>query len=116
MTSMSLNRVAKVLLRGVGVLFALALLFWFAPFLGQTALRAFTSESVVQDWRTEFERLDGIFPCEAANEARRLEIIRKLRQRGIPVDEGVDEAIDHKDTPYTIFVRGCRNWERLFGW
>ena len=116
MTSLSLNRVAKVLLRGIGVLFALALLFWFGPFLGQTALGATTSESIVQDWKTEFERLDRIFPREAANETRRLEIIRKLRQLGIPVDEGVDEAIDHNFTPYTIFIRGCRNWERLFGW
>ena len=95
---------------------AFALFFWFAPFLGQIALRAFTTDSVVQDGKAEFERLDGIFPRESANEARRLEIIRNLRQRGIPVDEGLDESIDHKMTPYTIFVRVCQDWERLLGW
>lgn len=113
---MSLNRVAKALLRGIGILLVLALLFWFAPFVGQKALQILTSDSVVQDWKTEFERLDSTFPREAANEARRLEIIRKLRQRGIATDEGVDESIDHNLTPYAIFIRGCRNWERLLGW
>ena len=111
-----MKRASPVLRRVLIVWGVLSLFFWLGPFLGQTALRAFTSDSVVQDWKTEFERLDGIFPREAANEARRLEIIRKLRQRGIRVDEGVDETIDHKMTPYTIFVRGCRNWDRLLGW
>lgn len=112
----NLDRATQILLRGICVLVVLSLFFWFAPFLGQTALRAFTTDSVVQDWKSEFERLDGTFPREAANEARRLEIIRKLRQRGIAVDEGVDESIDHNTTPYTLYVRGCRNWERLLGW
>lgn len=102
--------------RVLSLLAVLVLLFWFAPFLGQMALRALTLESVVQNWKSEFERLDGIFPREAANEVRRREIIRKLRQRGIATDEGVDESIDHNLTPYTIFIRGCRNWERLFCW
>ena len=110
------NRAAHIRRRVLVALAAFALFFWFAPFLGQIAVRAFTTASVVQDWKAEFERLDGIFPREAANEARRLEIIRKLRQRGIPVDEGLDESIDHKMTSYTIFVRGCQDWERLFGW
>jgi hypothetical protein len=110
------NRAAHIRRRMLVALAAFALFFWFAPFLGQIALRAFTTDSVVQDWKAEFERLDGIFPREAANEARRLEIIRKLRQRGIPVDEGLDESIDHKMTPYTILVRGCQDWERLLGW
>jgi len=112
----NMNRATQILRRALSVLAALVLLFWFAPFLGQTALRALTKDFVVQDWKAEFERLDSTFPREAANEARRLEIIRKLRQRGIAVDEGVDESIDHNTTPYTIFVRGYRNWERLLGW
>ena len=111
-----MNRATHILRRALIVLVVLVLLFWFGPFLGHTALRAFTLESVVQDWKSEFERLDGIFPREAAHEARRFEIIRKLRQRGIATDEGIDESIDHNLTPYTIFIRGCRNWERLFGW
>lgn len=112
----NMNRSTQILRRALSVLAALALLFWFAPILGQTALRALTSDSAVQAWNAEFERLDGIFPRVAANETRRLELIRKLRQRGIRIDEGVDESIDHKDTPYTIFIRGCRDWERLLGW
>ena len=32
------------------------------------------------------------------------------------IDEGVDESIDRKMTPYIIFIRGCRNWESLLGW
>jgi hypothetical protein len=43
-------------------------------------------------------------------------VIRKLRQRGIRIDEGVDESIDHKNTPYAVFMRGWREWETLFGW
>jgi hypothetical protein len=112
----NMNRAIKILPRALIVLVVLPLIFWFAPFLGHTTLRSLTSDSVVHNWKAEFERLDGTFPREAANEARRLEITRKLRQRGIAVDEGVDESIDHKMTPYTIFIRGCRNWERLLGW
>lgn len=111
-----MKRGTQILRRALIVVVVLPVIFWFTPFIGQTALRALTSDSVVQGWKSEFERLDGTFPRETANESRRLEIIRKLRQRGIATDEGVDEAIDHNTTPYTVFIRGCRNWERLLGW
>ncbi len=96
-------------------LVAAVILFVMGPPFGKAALHAFTSDATIRDWKSEFERLDQIFPRVHSNEERRLEIIHKMRQRGLRIDEGVDESIDHKITPYTIYVHLCRQWNELFG-
>lgn len=105
----------KTIARSLGFLLAVAVLFFIIPTVGQFLLRVVTPSSDIKHWKAEYQRLDGTFPRVAANEKQRLEMIRKLRQRGIGVDEGVDEFIDHNDTPHGIFMRGWRGWERLFG-
>lgn len=111
-----MNATRRFIVRLLGCLLAVALLFFIGPPIGQSVLHAITPNSAIKDWKSEFDRLDRTFPRVPANEARRFEIIRKLRQRGVQIDEGVDESIDHNTTPYTVFIRGCRDWERLLGW
>jgi hypothetical protein len=91
-----------------------ALLALFGPAIGKAGLQAMTSESTLTAWRAEVDRLDHIFPRESANEAKRLELLSKLRQRGIRLDEGIIEEIDHHFTPYTIAVRIGWSWQELF--
>ncbi len=105
----------KIIARSFGCLLALALLFFVIPTVGQSILHAMTPSSNIKDWKAEYDRLDGLFPRVAANETKRLEMIRKLRQRGIRIDEGPDESIDHQDTPYALFMRGWRDWQRWLG-
>ena len=95
---------------------AAILVFFLGPSVGKSLLHIATPVSAIKGWESEYERLDQIFPRVPANETRRFEVIRKLRQRGIRIDEGVDESIDHEDTPYAVFMRGWREWETLFGW
>ena len=111
-----MNATRRIVVRLLGCLLAVALLFFIGPPIGQSVLHAITPNSVIKNWKSEFDRLDGTFPRVPANETRRLEISRKLRQRSIGIDEGVDESIDHNTTPYTVFIRGCREWEGLLGW
>jgi hypothetical protein len=92
-----------------------ALLALFGPAIGKAGLHAMTSESTLTAWRTEVDRLDQIFPREPANEAKHLELLGKLRQRGIRLDEGIIEEIDHHFAPYTIAVRIGWSWQELFG-
>ena len=94
---------------------AATLVFFIGPSGGKSLLQFVTPISAIKGWKSEYERLDQIFPRVSANETRRFEVIRKLRQRGIRIDEGVDESIDHKDTLYAIFMRGWREWKTLFG-
>jgi hypothetical protein len=98
----------------IGVVVA-AFLFFIGPNVGRFLLRCSTPAATITTWKAEAERLDSSFPRTAANEASRLEMIRKLRQRGVRVDEGVDESTDHKNTPYAVLMRGCREWRTLFG-
>lgn len=105
----------RSILKSAIYLLAAVVLFVMGPPFGKAVLRTFTSDSTIRDWRAEFDRLDQIFPRVHSNEERRLEIIYKMRQRGIRIDEGVDESIDHNNTPYTMCVRVWRQWNELFG-
>lgn len=95
---------------------AAALVFFMGPSIGKSLVYIATPASAIKGWKSEYERLDQIFPRVSSNETRRLEMIRKLRQRGNRIDEGVDESIDHKNTPRTILIRVWREWKKLFGW
>ena len=94
---------------------SLALLGLFGPAIGKHCLHAFTPASTLTAWQAEVDRLDHVFPREPSNEAKRLELLRKLRQRGIRLDEGIIEEIDQHFTPYTIAVRIGWSWKELFG-
>ena len=92
-----------------------ALFVIFGPMMGKSCLHALTPASTLTAWQGEAERLDRIFPRDSMNEAKRLELLRKLRQRGIRIDEGIVEEIDHHITPYTIAVKIGWQWQELFG-
>ena len=79
---------------------------------GKSCLHALTPASTLTAWQSEAERLDRIFPRDSTNEAKRLELLRK---RGIRIDEGIVEEIDHHVIPYTIAVRIGWQWQELFG-
>jgi hypothetical protein len=95
--------------------FTFLLVLLFGPAIGKRCLRALTPTSTLTTWQAEVERLDRIFPREPSNEAKRLELLGKLRLRGIRLDEGIIEEIDHHFTPYTIAVRIGWSWQELFG-
>lgn len=107
----------KTILRRLGlILIASLVLVLFGPAIGKSCLHVLTPAATLTAWQTEVERLDRIFPREAINEAKRLELLRKLRQRGIRLDEGPIEEIDHKTTLYTMSVRIGWQWQELLGW
>lgn len=108
-------KLKKLSIVTMGCVVEAVLVFLLGPSLGTSLLHSATPASQISDWKSEVERLDQLFPRVTVNETRRLEMIRKLRQRGIRIDEGVEESIDHKTTPYTLFVRGYREWKTLFG-
>jgi hypothetical protein len=97
------------------VIVGLLLVAGFGPAVGKQGLYALTPASELTVWRSEAERLDRLFPREPANEAKRLELLCKLRQRAIRLDEGVIEEIDHQITPYTIAVKIGYEWQELAG-
>jgi hypothetical protein len=109
-------KLKKLSILTMGYVVAAALVFFLGPSLGKSLLHIVTPPSKISDWKSEVERLDQIFPRVAANETPRIEMIRQLWQRGIRIDEGVDESIDHNTTPDTLLIRGYREWETLFGW
>lgn len=101
----------KTVLVTVGLL----LVAGFGPAISKQGLCALTPSSTLTAWQSEVERLDHLFPREPSIVAQRLELLRKLRQRGIRLDDGVIEEIDHHITPYTIAVKiGCA-WQELLG-
>lgn len=101
----------KMVLVIVGLLLAAG----FGPAIGKQGLYVLTPASTLTAWQSEVERLDRLFPREPTNEAKRYELLRKLRQRGIRFDEGLIEEIDHHITPYTIAVKIGWQWQELFG-
>ncbi|MBE7497276.1 MAG: hypothetical protein HS117_20225 [Verrucomicrobiaceae bacterium] len=107
----------KTIVRRLGlILIAFLLLALFGPAIGKSCLHALTPHATLTAWRAEVKRLDSLFPREPVNEARRLELLRKLRRRGIRLDEGIIEEIDHHITPCTIAVKIGWQWQELFGW
>ncbi len=91
-------------------------IFLLGPTIGKSIYASLTPKTDIQAWKTEFGILDGTFPRTVSNETRRLEVCRKLAQRGINIDDGIrDEAIEHNINPYTIFVMTCWRWEELLG-
>ena len=97
------------------VIVGLLLVAGFGPAIGKQGFYVLTPTSTLTAWRREVERLDRLSPREPANEAKRFELICKLRQRGIRLDEGEIEEIDHQITPYTIAVKIGWLWQELFG-
>jgi len=90
--------------------------FLLGPPIGQSLYRLITPNPTIQAWRNEFRDLDQIFPRTNTIEEKRIDIARKLSQRGIHVDPGIrDEAIEHNVNPYTIFVMTCWRWKDLLG-
>jgi hypothetical protein len=106
----------KTVLRLTLVGFALLFVFFFGPSIGKSIYFHITPISQIEAWKSEFRKLDQIFPRTAQNEDNRIKILRELAQRGINIDDGIrDEAIENNLTPYTIFVMTCWRWEELFG-
>jgi hypothetical protein len=112
---MNARAMATGAIRGVRWLVAGMVMACFGPAISKQGLCALTPASTLAAWQSEVERLDHVFPREPANEARRLELLRKLRQRGIRLDDGVIEEIDHHITPYTIAVKIGWAWQELLG-
>lgn len=95
---------------------AAAIVFGVGPVAGKFICRAATSGNTIAAWQTEFRELDNTFPQIPANEQRRVELCRKLAQRGIEIDPGIrDEAIDNNLTPYSLLVRIWWSWKELAG-
>ena len=106
----------KRILVATALLLMLFGLFLFGPTIGKFLYFKLTPTTDIQAWKKEFGVLDNTFPRTISNENQRMDIIRKLAQRGINIDDGIrDEAIEHNLNPYTIFVMTCWRWEELLG-
>lgn len=98
------------------VLVILLCAFAFGPSVGKVVWLRFTAEKDIYAWKQEAALLGSKFPRTATNELRRLQLLRKLAQRGIELDGGIrDEAIEHNINPYTITVMILWQWEELLG-
>lgn len=88
------------------------LLFCLGPTFGKAFYRVVTPDSTISSWNGEFRSLDGA----QTNNVRRIELCRRLTQRGIDVDPGIrDEAIEHNTSIRTIIIRICWQWQELLG-
>lgn len=106
----------KKILNPILVVTAIFGSFLVGPSIGQSLYRWITPNPTIEAWRNECRDLDQIFPRTFTNESKRIDIARKLSQRGIHVDPGIrDEAIEHNVNPYTIFVMTCWRWKDLLG-
>ena len=104
----------KKILKPVLLVSAIFGSFLLGPPIGQSLFRLITPNSTIEAWKNESRDLDQIFPQTITSESKRLDIARKLSQRGIYVDAGIrDEAIEHNVNPYTIFVMTCWRWKDL---
>jgi hypothetical protein len=94
----------------------LGALFFIGPAVGQAVLRKITPGERISAWKSEARKLDAAQTRTPETEARRLEVLRKLAQRGIYIDGGLrDEAIEHNPNPFTFAIMATWRWRELFG-
>jgi hypothetical protein len=89
--------------------------FILGPSLGFSIMKKLTPPETIQTWKDEASCLDNMKPRTAESEARRMQLLLLLGQRGIDYDGGPDEELENAPFVTRLLSTSRQSWLRLFG-